>query len=266
MKVRIRRSFFIFHSILPDNSLKFKLFLGLFPFFREKRVLTYYFLCYHPQLAPPQPNPPPQNQPPEPQPNPPPKPPPHHLPPPGRLFTTEIFPVEKDQSKTHKIQLAIIHPSIAITIVPRRNHITNPPKIAPITIPGHQALEDAKKVFPKNAPHQHRKMINEIQMPVTSFGGSGMVTTSPFNKGIITSTADRSHGPYSSFLKAGVRYSSIIRCEIRSVITHSNPLPTSIRISCSVGATRIRSPLSNHFCPIHHVRAMAIPASSIVRP
>lgn len=191
--------------------------------------MTYYFLCYHPPLDPPPPKPPPPNQPPELHPNQPPKPPPpHHLPPPGRLFIAGIFPVEKAQSAVPKTPLATRAHTIPIKSDPINNHIATPPRMAPKIIPGHQALEDSKKLFPKNMAHQKRNIKNEIQIPATSFGGSGRVTTSPLRTGIITSTADKSHAPYSHFLKAGVRYSSIILAAIRSVITPSNPRPTSI--------------------------------------
>ena len=43
IQARIKSIFFIFLSILSDNSFKFKLFLSVFYFFWDKSVLTYYF-------------------------------------------------------------------------------------------------------------------------------------------------------------------------------------------------------------------------------
>lgn len=99
---------------------------------------------------------------------------------------------------------------------------------------------------PKNKLHHIRKNTSENIADIGSCGGTGISTTSPRNIGAMTFIADCNHSKYASRANAGVRYSSITLFAIRSVMTHSSPLPTSILISRSLGATRIRSPLSNH--------------------
>lgn len=95
---------------------------------------------------------------------------------------------------------------------------------------------------------------------------SGRSTTSPRRRGVMRSIPSVRPAEYFPALKFGVKFSSITLWDMRSVMTHSRPRPTSIRISRSVGATRIRRPLSRLFCPIHQLRASTIPTSSIVLP
>ncbi len=143
--------------------------------------------------------------------------------------------------------------------------ITKNPITPQKTPPSHQDFE-AERILSINHPKTTIKIIipsrASLERPV--FSGNSM--TSPRSKGAIRSIASVRPAPYVSFLKLGVRFSSIILLDIKSVMTHSSPRPTSIRISLSVGAMRMRRPLSRFFCPIHQFRAITIPTSSIVLP
>jgi len=152
---------------------------------------------------------------------------------------------------------------MAIRIVPTATHITRPPSAAPIIIPGHQAFDGSKMTEPRNTPHQTSQKRNVTSIPMLSAAGSGK-STSPLRRGVIRSIPSASPCSYFPALNFGVKFSSIILWDMRSVITPSSPRPTSIRISRSVGATSIRRPLSSHFWPIHHERASTIQTSSIV--
>lgn len=159
-----------------------------------------------------------------------------------------------------------ITPITVMITVPTTIHITMPPKNAPITIPGHHAFDGSKMAEPKNMPHQISQKSSGTRTSSGFIGFSGSSTTSPRRRGDMRSIPSRRPAPYCSALKLGVKFSSIILLDIKSVITPSKPRPTSIRISRSVGTTRIRRPLSSHFWPIHHERARTIQASSMVLP
>ena len=170
------------------------------------------------------------------------------------------------KSSPQSIPLERITPIMVISNVPIVIHITMPHKIAPMTIPGHHAFDGSKMAEPRKIPHQTSQKRRGTRASRGLIGSSGSPTTSPRRIGDIRSIHSRSPAPYCSALKLGVKFSSIILLDMRSVITPSKPRPTSIRISRSVGATRIRSPLSRPFWPIHHERARVIPTSSIVLP
>ncbi len=81
----------------------------------------------------------------------------------------------------------MIAPITAIIIVPTATHITRPPNIPPMTIPGHHAFDGSKMAEPKNIPHQTSQKRNVTRIPTLSGAGSGKSTTSPLSRGVILS-------------------------------------------------------------------------------
>ena len=141
---------------------------------------------------------------------------------------------------------------------------TSIPMIPPNTPPSHHDFVDERIL---KIPHPKKK-INAINGATFSVHGSSRVGSSrisPRSKGIILSIPSVRPSANSLFWKCGVKFSSIIRCDTRSVMTHSSPRPTSIFTSLSEGTTKIKRPLSSHFIPIHQLLAVSILASSIVR-
>lgn len=143
--------------------------------------------------------------------------------------------------------------------------ITKNPITPQKTPPSHQDFED-ERMLRSNHPKTTIKIIIPSRASSESPVFSGNSTTSPRRRGVILSMPSVRPAPYASFLKFGVKFSSITLWDIRSVMTHSRPRPTSILISRSVGATSMRRPLSRPFCPTHHERASTIQTSSIVLP
>lgn len=155
-------------------------------------------------------------------------------------------------------------PRAIMMILQETTSMTTPQRIMPTTIPGHQALDGSKKTEPRNKPPHPSQNTSEKRIAKGSVGSLGSSTISPLRSGSIRVIPSVIPSKYLSSWNAGTKFSSMIRLAVRSVMTHSRPLPTSIRTSLSDGTRRIRRPLSATDCPIHHHRAMAIDTSSIV--
>lgn len=148
-------------------------------------------------------------------------------------------------------------------------HITKNPIIAQKTPPSHHDF-DADRTLKSH----HPKTATIIKIPCISSKletlFSGRVTTSPLRSGAIRLMPSTRPSPYFPSMKWGVKFSSIILRDMRSVITPSSPFHTSILISLShaqpTGMRSMSRPLSSHFWPIHHPLKIASQASSTVRP
>lgn len=96
------------------------------------------------------------------------------------------------KSRLPRTPLAATAPISAIKIVPTATHITRPPNIPPIIIPGHQAFDGSKIAEPRNIPHHATQNRNVMSIPKLSGAGSGRSTTSPRRRGVIRSIPSES--------------------------------------------------------------------------
>ena len=139
-----------------------------------------------------------------------------------------------------------MRPIIPIIIAPA-SPTKSIPIIHPTTPQSHQDFDEDKTLkIPQPNIAKMIKSTSIVSIDMSDFF-SGNAMTSHRRRGDIRSIP--SLRPVSKFpaLKWGVKFSSIILLDMRSVITHSSPRPTSIRISLSVGAMSMRRPLSSPF-------------------